>query len=230
VLSGSTVASPAIGTPVPGTASTVPAPSAAVASAIAGPQTINSSAPTNTATSAAATSGAPTPSNRIGTIPISAVVQPAARPAAQRINAPISLNEWKPTRVFWEGPQQVRVGRDFSVVLRMVSDRPVLGAPMQVRFDPSVLESVGVRPGKHYDLEEGRTFSYRMSQDGTIFVGASNSSPTTSSNMELLILTFKPIKPASAVELSVASLTAEGSAGSNIPLQHPVAFKTAVTQ
>jgi hypothetical protein len=135
----------------------------------------------------------------------------------------------KTTRIFWEGPQQVRVGSNFSVALRLVSDQPVWATPMQVRFDPSVLESVTVRPGKYYGPEASRGFNYRVSSDGSIFVGASNPGAAFSPEMELLILTFRPIKPAAAAELSIASLALEGPAGRIIPLDQSAAFRTAIT-
>lgn len=192
------------------------------------------------ATAAAPLFGATPPTSGpqpgLGTIPIGAVVAPApAIPfpprrdgAASTVTEPKAEN--RPARLLWEGPQQVKVGANFSVALRVISDLPLRASPMQVRFDPTVLESVAVRPGKFYGAEAGRGFSYRVNPDGSIFIGASNQGgPTSSSDMELLILTFKPIKPASSAELSIASLTLEGPAGRVITLDQLAAFKTAIT-
>lgn len=137
--------------------------------------------------------------------------------------------ESKPARLFWEGPQQVKLGTSFSVALHVISDEPVRASPMQVRFDPTVLESVAVQPGKFYGAEAGGGFIYRIRPDGTILIGASNHGPAPASNAELLVLTFKPIKPTSIAELSIASLTLQGTAGQAIPMDALNAFRTAVT-
>lgn len=175
------------------------------------------------------------PQPGLGAIPTGAVVAPArAIPfpprrdgAASTVPEPKAEN--RPARLLWEGPQQVKVGANFSVALRVISDQPVRASPMQVRFDPTVLESIAVRPGKFYAGVAGQGFTSRVNADGSIVIGASNQGgPASSSDVELLILTFKPIKPASSAELSIASLTLEGPAGRTIAFGSLAAFKTAI--
>ena len=101
-------------------------------------------------------------------------------------------------------------------------------SPMQLKFDPSVLETVAVKPGRFFGQSE-RNFSYRVNPDGSIFVGASNQGPEAAADAEFIVLTFKPLKTAPAAELSIASVSLQGSAGRMITFDPLVAFKTAIT-
>lgn len=199
---------------------------------------VSSSLPTAgaTAQTVGVTAATGAPHTGIGTIPTASVIAPAAAtsPRPQAIGEAVGAaaeqkSGSKPARLLWEGPQNVKPGVQFSVALRVISDQPVRASPMQVRFDPTVLESVGVRPGKFYGAEAGRGFSYRVNPDGSIFIGAANQGPASSPDMELLVLTFKPIKPGSTAELAIISLTLEGAAGRTIAFDSLAAFKTAIT-
>ena len=115
-------------------------------------------------------------------------------------------------RLHWRGPQKVRLGARFDVLLKLTSGQPLLASPMQLRFDPAYLELIGMKPGKYFGNDD-RNFSYRASPDGSIYVGASNQNPVAAADAELLILTFKPLRTATAAELSMASLNLHGPAG-----------------
>jgi hypothetical protein len=128
----------------------------------------------------------------------------------------------------WEGPQSVKLGTQFSVALRVTSEQPVYASPMQFKFDPKLLETVAVKPGRFFDQGE-RKFSYRVNPEGSIFIGASNRDHTPAADAEFLVLTFKPLKPAPVAELSIASLNLQGSAGRAIAFGRLAAFRTAIT-
>jgi len=135
----------------------------------------------------------------------------------------------KSARVMLEGPKQVKLGAPFSVAVHVTSEQPVSASPMQLRFDPKLLETVAVKPGRFF--EKGRdTFNVRVSPEGSIFVGAKNGAHQPASDAEFLVLTFRPIKQAAVAELSVASLSLQGPAGRAIEVDSPVAFRTAITQ
>lgn len=121
------------------------------------------------------------------------------------------------------------MGTNFTVTLRVLSELAISGSPMQVRFDPSILESIAVRPGKHYAAGAGRGFNYRVSPDGLIVVGTGAKS-VASNDPELLVLTFKPRKSAVQAEVSLASLNLQGPEGR--PLAHDVLvqYRAAVTR
>lgn len=132
-------------------------------------------------------------------------------------------------RVQWQGPAQVKMGANFTVALRVVSEQTISGSPMQVKFDPAILESIAVRPGKHYADGTGRGFNYRVSPDGTIVVNT-GAKLAAANDPELLVLTFKPRKPAGQAEVSLASLNLQGPEGK--PLAHDVLaqYRAAVTR
>ncbi len=157
-----------------------------------------------------------------GAIPARTVIGPGSldsstqKPAAGR-----------PARVLWEGPPRVKLGSEFSVLLRVTSDQPVGAAPMEVRFDPTLFDAVAVKPGRFFD-DARASFSYRISSDGSISIGASRRTPVPASDAEFLVLVVKPLKPATSAELSIASLNLQGAAGERIALDSVAAFKTAI--
>lgn len=158
----------------------------------------------------------------LGTIPTGSLITSAADASDKTTGS-------KPARLLWEGPQHVKLGTQFSVALRVTSEQPVRASPLQVRFDPAVLESVAVRPGNFYGADRDRGFSYRVGSDGLIFVGASVPGAVTVSDGEILILTFKPIKPGAVAEVSVASLSLQGAAGRAIAHDTLAAYRVPVT-
>jgi hypothetical protein len=146
--------------------------------------------------------------------------------------APLSDNSTPgkavPAQLRWEGPASARAGASFNVSLRVTSGEQIRAAPMQLRFDPAVLESVSVRPGRYFSADKTGSFGYRVNSDGSIFVGVSNQIPASASDAEMLVLTFKSIK-AAAAEISVASLNLQGAAGRTIAYNGLTPFRTTIT-
>jgi hypothetical protein len=119
----------------------------------------------------------------------------------------------------------VQAGASFNVALRVDTKEPLRAAPMQLRFEPGVLEAVSVRPGKFFG--QG-SFSYRVSPDGAIFVGATSAAPAPGADAELVVVTLRPIKRGATAELSMSALSLQGSAGRTIAHDQPQAFRTAI--
>jgi hypothetical protein len=136
--------------------------------------------------------------------------------------------ENKLAQLLWDGPNEVKLGTHFSVALRVTSSQPVRALPMQIRVDPALLETVAVKPGRFFS-EGDRNFTYRISPDGSIFVGATSQNPTPAADAEFVVLTFKPLQAAPAAELSIASLNLQGPAGRPIAFGQPEAFRTAIS-
>jgi len=169
------------------------------------------------------------PLGRTQTIPVDSALplagpQPAAGAAKPRAAAPAG----KAAQVLWEGPKRVKLGAKFSIALHVTSSEPVAASPMQFKFDPRLLESVSVQPGRFFEQNRDK-FSFRVSPEGSIFIGAANRDLAPATDAEFLVLTFKPIKPAAVAELSIASLSLQGSAGRAIAFESPAAFRTAIT-
>ena len=147
---------------------------------------------------------------------------PAAAPAAP---AATPLVDGPPAQLRWEGPERVQAGASFSVALRVNTKEVLRAAPMQLRFEPGVLEPVMVRPGKFFG--QG-SFTYRVNAEGSIFVGATSSAAATGTDAELVIVTFRPIKRGATAELSMSALSLQGAAGRTIAHEHVTAFRTAI--
>jgi hypothetical protein len=126
----------------------------------------------------------------------------------------------------WEGPERVQAGNAFNVTLKVTSDEPLRASPLQVSFDAQLLEAVAVRPGKFFGADA--SFSYRVNPSGSIFIGASGQGGVAA-DAELVILTFKPIRPAAAAEVKISSLMLQGAVGKSIAVEPVSAYRTSIT-
>ena len=148
---------------------------------------------------------------------------PVAAAPAQSVQA--QIKDISPAQLRWEGPERVQAGTSFSVALRVNTKEALRAAPMQLRFEPGVLEAVEVRPGKFFG--DGN-FSYRVNPEGSIFVGATSPAAVPGSDAELVVVTFKPIKRGATAELTMGVLSLQGTAGRAIAHERPSVFRTAI--
>lgn len=151
--------------------------------------------------------------------------QVAAALTQQATPAPAPAANSAPAQLRWEGPDRVQAGANFNVALRVSTKEPLRAAPMQLRFQPDVMEPVVVRPGKFFG--EG-TFSYRVNPAGSIFVGATSQPAAPGVDAELVIVTFKPIKRGATAELSMSALSLLGVAGRTIAHEQPSVFRATI--
>ena len=152
---------------------------------------------------------------------------PAAKVASSGDPAPGAAIPAGPAQLRWDGPPNARAGASFNVALRVTSGEHIRAAPMQVRFDPKVLESVSVRPGRYFGGETG-SFGFRVNPEGSIFVGASSQTPAAASDAEFLVLTFKPLRAGVPAEIAVSSLNLQGAAGRTIAYDSFASFRTTI--
>lgn len=161
----------------------------------------------------------PTPTRLAAAPPAPAVpAAPAAAPSA-------AAGDSRPAQLRFEGPERVQAGANFTVALRVNTKETLRAAPMQLRFQPDVLEPVNVQPGKFFG--EG-SFSYRVNPAGSIFVGATSQPAAPGADAELVIVTFKPIKRGATAELSMSALSLQGVAGRTIAYEQVSAFRAAI--
>jgi hypothetical protein len=146
-------------------------------------------------------------------------------PSAQTPNEKLAEDSSKPAQLRWEGPDKVRAGASFTVVLRVTSSQALRATPMQLSYEPKLLEAVGVRAGKFFG--EGK-FSYRVNPDGAIFVGATGDGAAPGTDAELLVITFKPMKAGTTAEVKLSSLALQGAAGRALAHEQVATFRTAV--
>jgi len=139
--------------------------------------------------------------------------------------APKRIDRDARAQLRWEGPERVRAGSSFTVALRVSFDQPLRATPLQLSFQPGVLEPVAVRAGKFFG---GGSFSYRVNPDGAIFVGASGAGEAPGTDAELLVVTFRPIKPGATAEVRLSSVALQGAAGRALAHNQVSAFRTAI--
>jgi hypothetical protein len=119
----------------------------------------------------------------------------------------------------------VRTGDTFEVTLKITSDQPLRALPLQLAFDARLLELVAVRPGSF--LGKDAKFNYRINPGGSVFVGAS-APGIAASDAEVVVFTFKPIRPATQTELKLSSLLLQGPVGKPISVDPVAAYRTAI--
>jgi hypothetical protein len=161
-------------------------------------------------------------------ITVSSALDAAPAPTSVASSAPATpapVIDGRPAQLRWEGPERVQAGANFTVALRVNTKETLRAAPMQLRFEPDVLEPVNVRPGKFFG--EG-SFSYRVNPAGSIFVGATSQPAAPGTDAELVIVTFKPIKRGATAELSMSALSLQGVAGRTIAYEHVSTFRAAI--
>src|SRR5262245_29082181 len=182
------------------------------------------------------------PSGTTQTMQFSALKEPDAAPQAAPAKAPTAPSAiaglaptlsslpaaGRPAQLRWEGPASARAGASFDVALRVTSGEQIRAAPMQVRFDPAVLESVSVRPGRYFRSERASNFGYRVNPEGSIFIGVSNQKPGSASDAEMLVLTFKPKRAAASAEITVSALNLQGTEGRTIAYNGVTPFRTTI--
>jgi general secretion pathway protein D len=131
----------------------------------------------------------------------------------------------------WQGPSQVRVGEQFSVVLQLSSQQALSGMAALAGFDPKVFQDVQVQEGDFFKQGRGKTsFSQRVDPaQGRVFVaavrqGEAGSDPGTNGSGALVTLSMKAVKAAPSATLQLLSATPEpaGAAQLALPAAHAV--------
>lgn len=125
----------------------------------------------------------------------------------------------------WQAPAQVRVGEQFSAVVRVNSAQALRGLPLMLGFDPQVLQVVSVQEGDFFKQSNGQTsFSQRIDPaQGRVFAAlvrqASNAQDTgINGTGNLVTVNFKAIKAGNATRVQLLSATPEPSTAAPIAL------------
>jgi len=149
---------------------------------------------------------------------------PGAPAAARDAAAPAGVSA---VSLAWQGPAQVKVGEQFSAVLRLNSQQALRGLPALVGFDPQVFQVVNVQEGDYFKQGNGKTsFSQRIDAgQGKVFVALVRQSDSgadagTNGSGALATVTLKAIKPAPSAKLQLLSATPEPAPG--VPVSLPV--------
>jgi hypothetical protein len=131
-----------------------------------------------------------------------------------------------PPQLRWQGPERVRAGSQFQVVLKLSSSQPVRFSPVELSYDAKLLEPLAVRAGDYFS--DGK-LGYRVTRGGSIFVGASKTN-LPAADVDFLIVTFKAIRTGEPAELKISSIELTDLEGEVVAHQPPPAFRTSIQQ
>jgi hypothetical protein len=153
-------------------------------------------------------------------------VDPPAALAQAAKPAPVAAAKAiAPAQLRWQGPARVQAGNPFEVALKLTSDQAVRGSPLQLSYDARLLEPVAVRAGEFF--ADG-SFTYRVSPDGSILVGAFGKGEVPA-DAEFLVVTFKPVRAGVTAELKLSSVALQDAAGGPVVHAPLAAFRTSIT-
>jgi general secretion pathway protein D len=129
----------------------------------------------------------------------------------------------------WQGPAQVKVGEQFTMLLRVNSQQALRSMPALFGYDPQVFQVVNVQEGDFFKQGSGKSsFSQRVdAAQGKVFValvrqsGSGNDAGINGSGA-LVAVTLKAAKAAPASRLQLLSATPEPAPGAPValPVEH----------
>ncbi|MCL2876155.1 MAG: cohesin domain-containing protein [Betaproteobacteria bacterium] len=150
-------------------------------------------------------------------------ISPNTTLPASGIATPIAA-AGSPVSLAWQVPAQVKVGEQFSAVLRVNSQQPLRGLPALVSFDPKTMQIVSAQEGDFFKQAGGKsTFSQRVdATQGKVFLTGLRENPAggeagINGTGSLAILTFKAIKASAGAQLQLLSATPEPPSSLPVP-------------
>jgi general secretion pathway protein D len=106
----------------------------------------------------------------------------------------------------WSGAAQARTGEPVQVSLMLSAAQPVAGAPVQIVYDPQVLQVTEAREGSFFRQGGEGNFTSRIDGGGNIFVVASRAGGGgVAGSGDIVTLTVVPLKPAARTEIRLGS-------------------------
>jgi general secretion pathway protein D len=158
----------------------------------------------------------------LATRAVRTVAAPAA--AAVPVEAPLALS--------WQGAGQARPGETFQVTLLVRASAKVASLPMQISYDPAVLEAVEAGEGEFLRQGNPRTTFNRDidAATGRIRIEASRMDDAgASGDGSLATLTFKALAGSGSTQIGVAVAQATDSAGAALPVTVPQPHSVAIS-
>jgi hypothetical protein len=126
-----------------------------------------------------------------------------------------------------EGPGEVKVGDEFSVVLQLQTDASIGHVRAQARFDGAALQLVGGDPGSLVPVSTGTKVTGR-SGGAQIDAVLPDDTPITSGG-DLLVLKFKALQARKQTAVA-AQVAVQGGSGSTVASSTPVPLALAISE
>lgn len=181
--------------------------------------------------------GAPArPAPRVGDAPVPAAPStvPSATPDSTA-NDPSAAAIPSLTQMRWQGPAQMRAGDVFALQLVMQSDRPIVGLPMAIDFDPVALQLASITEGEF--LKQGAastSFNSRIDPSGHVTIAAARTGAAASSGATgvgvVATLNFRvvsAVQPQTTIQLSSVAPAGPGAQqiGAVLPAPHTLSIR-----
>lgn len=133
-------------------------------------------------------------------------------PASSEQPPPAATADNSGVRLSWKAPKEAKVGQAFHLELAIDSDHLLRATPLQLAFDPAVLDVVAVRGGEFFDRGgKGQFNAVTDKASGRVSIGmASGDSAGVKGPGRLLTLELRPVAPAAETLVSVVSITPVG--------------------
>lgn len=166
------------------------------------------------------------PSTNANDLSRPSTAQPATPTSSARDNRTggVTINTPNKIEMSWQGEGAAKLNEPQAVVLRLQADGAIRGLPVQIGFDPALLQVLEVQEGDYFKQDNGATsFSYQVAEN-KILVGATrNGMQGVFGNESFITIRYRLLKAAEA-ELRVlqASPLGEGTMPTVLP---PPPFK-----
>ena len=147
--------------------------------------------------------------------PSDAAAPPAQGARPNPTTPPISSDRSPPTslqaaatgtnvQLRWQGPTRLRAGDTFALQLTLDAERQVMSIPLEIEFDPGVLQVVAVSEGDLLRRNGGQTqFTSRISPTGAVSINAIRSSGGGVTGSGVVATLQLRVLPSSASETSI---------------------------
>lgn len=126
----------------------------------------------------------------------------------------------------WQGPDSVKVGEEFKVDVLLKAERPLRSLPLQLGFDPAVLDVVRVEEGGFFKDGGAKTsFAHNIDQtNGRVFVGVNrtgNEGARGEGALVSVVFKGKIASPKSEIRVVAATPVTFGAGAMTVALPKP---------
>lgn len=131
----------------------------------------------------------------------------------------------------WDGTPKAKVGSNLQLTVKVSSQEGLMSFPLQIKYDPTVLELSDVSPGGFLAQNNAKVnFTQRVvAGSGMAFLTQSQTGKAVKGDGDLLALKFKALKPSASSVVSILPAVAIGAGNKPLPQSGPTMIGVTVT-
>lgn len=172
--------------------------------------------------------------------PADAASPTATPPSSSELLSTASLSESlsntdstpeKPALLSWEGQPTAKLGQNVKLTIKASGTKSVSSFPLQVKYDPAVLEVVDAIPGRYMSQAGSKLdFTKRIvTGSGMAFFTQTRSGEPAKGEGEVLEIQFKALKAVASSLVTVLPATPIGAGNAPLPATGPAMIGVTVT-